>query len=559
MKRVNITIIIFILFSFHSGFSQHKEISKAENVLKERGEVYFRFILPEHVGIENFQYLSIDKLTGDTVFAYANQKMFRRFVSNPADFEVLTAPGMQNKGAINKTTNGEWSAYPSFPEYVNYMKEFAATYPDICLLDTIGFSEQNRPLLVVKISDNVNAQEAEPEFFYSSTMHGDETAGYVFMLRLIDTLLSGYSNNAFITDLVNNTQIWINPLANPDGTYFGGENTITTPKRYNINDVDLNRNFPNPLAGEHPDDEQWQDETIAMMNFMDRHMFSMSANLHGGIEVINYPWDTWEDRHSDDQWFIEVSRRYVDTVHKYSHSGYMDDLKNGITHGYDWYIALGTRQDYITYYLQGREITFELSNVKFLPESSLDLYWEYNYRSLLHYVNECNFGIQGVVTNAANGDPVKARINVQGANSQYSFVYSNDQTGFYARYLNNGTYTVVVDADGFDSKMIEGVAVHDLQRTPLNISLQPSTSLQNNWETKELSVYPNPAKKFVHVNLPNQIQNYYYEIIDANGRGYGVEQLAPNGRVNIKHLENGWYALIIYTMHKKEVVKFMKY
>ena len=35
--------------------------------------------------------------------------------------------------------------------------------------------------------------EAEPEVFYSSTMHGDETGGFILMLRLADYLLKNYT------------------------------------------------------------------------------------------------------------------------------------------------------------------------------------------------------------------------------------------------------------------------------------------------------------------------------------------------------------------------------
>jgi len=49
---------------------------------------------------------------------------------------------------------------------------------------------------------------------YTSSMHGDELTGYVLMLRLIDSLLSTYGTNPRVTNLVNNFEIWINPLAN---------------------------------------------------------------------------------------------------------------------------------------------------------------------------------------------------------------------------------------------------------------------------------------------------------------------------------------------------------
>src|ERR1039457_6372002 len=168
-------------------------------------------------------------------------------------------------------------------------------------------------------------------------MHGDEIGPYIFMLHLIDSLLSGYGQNSRITNLVNNHQIFINPLANPDGTYAGGDNTVYLATRYNGNGVDLNRNYPDPAAGLHPDGLAWQPETIAFMNFADNTHLVMSMNFHAGSEVFNYPWDTWQKNHADSTWWKFVAREYADTVHHYGPSGYFTELQNGITDGWAWY------------------------------------------------------------------------------------------------------------------------------------------------------------------------------------------------------------------------------
>ena len=77
--------------------------------------------------------------------------------------------------------------------------------------------------LTVKLSDSVNVNRAKPEYLYTSTMHGDETVGYILMLHLIRFLVKWLwiCSTGSPTSL-NNYQIYINPLANPDGTYAGG-------------------------------------------------------------------------------------------------------------------------------------------------------------------------------------------------------------------------------------------------------------------------------------------------------------------------------------------------
>mgnify|MGYP000532489335 CR=1 FL=1 len=87
------------------------------------------------------------------------------------------------------------------------------------------------------------------------TMHGDEPAGFVLMLRLIANLLEDWGTDPALTDLVNTTEIWVNPLANPDGTYFARDDTVAGAiRRYTTaagdnSGVDPNRNYPYEWGG----------------------------------------------------------------------------------------------------------------------------------------------------------------------------------------------------------------------------------------------------------------------------------------------------------------------
>jgi predicted deacylase len=163
---------------------------------------------------------------------------------------------------------------------------------------------------------------AEPRFMYTSTMHGDETTGFILSLRLIHYLLNNYGTVDAITYLLDNTEIWICPNENPDGTYRYDNSTLNGATRSNLNGFDLNRNYPNPVSNP----GNTQPETQAMMNFVDTMNFTMSANMHGGIELVNFPFDSWTstnpaNRHADHNWWYFVSREYADSAQYYSPSG----------------------------------------------------------------------------------------------------------------------------------------------------------------------------------------------------------------------------------------------
>ena len=281
-----------------------------------------------------------------------------------------------------------WDRYPTYSVYLQMMEKWATDFPQLCHIDTIGTSVKGRLILSLFIETPSTNNLYRPEFFYSSTIHGDEVTGFVMLLRLIDTLLNGYGNNPQYTNLLNRTRISINPLANPDGTYYLGDNTVQGSVRYNAHHVDLNRNYPNPFVSSKATIEP---ENEAMINYFDHHLFRLSANLHGGSEVMNYPWDSFtslQNPHPCADWWIDVCKRFVDTCRTYNNSHFRDVTSSGYIAGGDWYVIHGGRQDYFNYHNNCLELTMEVSTTKTLSSNRLPEYWNFLHHSLVNYIEE---------------------------------------------------------------------------------------------------------------------------------------------------------------------------
>lgn len=490
--------IAIVSVSILSAQNQSREhgINSANFYLESRGEVYFRINLKSKADIHNLtKIISIDKTDNNFVYAYANKKQFTNFSKLNLNYEVLPPPSSLKHHKMSKSLKAlyNWDVYPTYEQYINMMYEFESNYPTICKVYNIGTSVEGRALLFVKISDNTQIKESEPEFLYSSTMHGNETTGYILMLRYINYLLSNYDVAHRIKYLVDNIELWINPLANPDGTYSGGDSTVNGATRFNANNIDLNRDFPDPQDTLYPDSENLQPETVAMMNFMKERNFVLSANFHTASEVVNYPWDTWKKLHADDDWYKYISHQYADTVHAYSPAGYMNGFDEGITNGYDWYSINGGRQDYVNYYLHSREVTIELSNTNIPDGADLPAYWEYNYRSFVNYMEQCLYGINGIVIDSISGKPLPAKIKVLTHDFDSSFIYSDSINGNYHRLIYQGTYDLKFSAPGYYTKTIYGVQAINRQSTNLDVKLVPVI--------KYLNVYncPNPFKNSTNI------------------------------------------------------------
>ena len=466
--------------------------------------------------------------------------------SSKIDYKIIERA--DNKGvisALNMNQAMEWDTYPTYSQYDSIMQSFETLYPTLCHLDTIGTSVNGKLVLALKISDNAAIDEDEPEVFYSSTIHGDETGGFILMLRLADYLLKNYNLNSRVKNLVDNLEIWINPLANPDGTYRTG-NTISSPTRFNANGKDLNRNFPDPFQ---PLEVQ-QKENRDMITFMRKHKFVISANFHAGAEVVNYPWDRWLSKfHADDSWFNSISRAYADTVHVYSGPAYMNDQVNGVTRGAVWYIVYGGRQDFVTSELHGREVTIELDAQYITPAAQLTLLWQNNYRSLLGYLENALYGIHGLVINFTTSAPVSAKVFITGHDIDSSHVYSDTHTGSFVRMLSPGSWNLTFSAKGFNDTTINNVLVVSGQKTDLIVNMVPVTSQIDTTVPGSPSLYPNPAntelKALLHDNMIGMINVRIFNQLGKVMLDYNTEafQGVPL-TINVQGLSGGTYSVV---------------
>jgi hypothetical protein len=476
------------------------------------------------------------------------------FISQKYDYKIVerfSPKSLFSAGSLSQAL--QWESYPTYTQYDSIMKSFAALYPSLCRLDTIGRSVNGKLVLALKISANPGINEDEPRVFYTSSMHGDETGGYILMLHLADYLLKNYNTSGRVKNLVDNLEIWINPLANPDGTYGTG-NSITSPTRYNANGFDLNRNFPDPFT---PNTVK-QRETLDMISFLRKHKFSLSVNFHSGNEVVNYPWDRWLSRiHADNFWFNSISRAYADTAHVYGGPAYMNFQDDGVTRGALWYVVYGGRQDFVTWELQGREVTIELDNQYVTPPARLSLLWQSNWRSLLGYLENALYGIHGNVSDINTHKAVPARIYISGHDKDSSQVYADSITGSFVRLISPGSWNLYITSPGYQPLLINNVIVTDRQRTNLTAEMLPLVnSLKNSETDNAVKLYPNPAKNSINAILADFLTgDINIRIINQSGQILSDYNTATDSHdplvIDIKSFAAGTYTVIFSGMNQR--------
>ncbi len=563
-SKLKIQITLFVLLFASSIMQAQVNASRqADQYLSQKGEVTFSFKINDVSELETMtsemSILNYDPNTR-TVYAWANTEQFRRFQASNRTFQVNSEdneatgivmsnelPASQNRGPYPLTF--PLTAYPTYADYATQMQEFAINHPDICELVDIGGTTEgvaggNKRLLFLKLSDNIGTEEAEPKVMYTSSIHGDEITGYPLMLNLINYFITAYKNTGHsdhlrIKNLIDNSEVWINPMANPDGTYYNNatNTSVVNARRANANGLDLNRNYPDNVYGPHSNGHTaYELETQHFMNLAANTHFVLSANFHGGVEVVNYPWDNTNDRHPDDDWFMQISREYADNAQANSPNGYMDDLNNGITHGADWYLVYGGRQDYMNFTHQCKETTMELSNTKLIPSNQLVSHWNYNREALIEYLIQGTYGFQGKVKDAVSGDPIEATIKLVGHDAVGSHTVSNLPHGDFYRPVFAGTYNILIEAPCYQPVTLtnetianyQTIALADVLLTPLtataptslNTSGTDASSTNASWTAATADSFD---LRYREVGTPT-----WTDILGITSNPYQITGLSPN-------------------------------
>lgn len=354
--------------------------------------------------------------------------------------EYLKSIGLDAIDTLKLRDEKDFADYPTHDQMTKRLKSIVVKYPKIAKMFSIGKTVKGRDLWFIKISSDVNVDAVKPEFKYISSMHGDEIVGRELMVDLIDDLLKDYGKDTRITNLIDNTEIYIMPSMNPDGSM--------RRVRYNSNRVDLNRNFPKWTRDEPNNPAGREVETKAIMDFQASRKFALSANFHGGAVVANYPWDSSYERHPFDGLLQDISLEYANLNPEMRNSREFD---RGITNGADWYVLHGGMQDWSYVWYGDLQITVELSDAKWPSYSQIPSFYRSNKDSLIKYIELIHQGA-GV---EFSDKSASGSVNIVDANGRDLGTYGFSNGEFY-KVLEPGVYTYnIVSGNSRNSITVE--------------------------------------------------------------------------------------------------------
>ncbi|MFZ0876410.1 MAG: M14 family metallopeptidase, partial [Pseudonocardiaceae bacterium] len=144
-----------------------------------------------------------------------------------------------------------YQGYHTYNQLTAELNSLAAAHPNQVAVSSYGKSVQGRSLLLVKISDDVHTDKHEPEVLFSCAQHAREHITVEMCLHIVRRLAQGYGTDPAITRLLKSREVWVMPMANPDGAEYDistglfsmwRKNRQPTPENSHVG-TDLNRNW----------------------------------------------------------------------------------------------------------------------------------------------------------------------------------------------------------------------------------------------------------------------------------------------------------------------------
>ncbi|WP_405801157.1 M14 family metallopeptidase [Streptomyces sp. NBC_01506] len=170
--------------------------------------------------------VSVDEADAGSTVVSATDSQAERLRAQGYRLDVLPAPPARTNGKAVQPFDfpSADARYHNYAEMNAEIDQRIAARPNLISKRVIGKSYEGRDIVAVKISDNVTADENEPEVLFTHHQHAREHLTVEMALYLIRELGDSYGTDSRVTNAVNNREIWIVPDVNPDG----GEYDIAT-------------------------------------------------------------------------------------------------------------------------------------------------------------------------------------------------------------------------------------------------------------------------------------------------------------------------------------------
>ena len=107
--------------------------------------------------------------------------------------------------------------YSSYDECVDFFKQAQISNPDLFKVESIGKTWEDRDIIAVSITKNIDTHLEKPALFYTGTIHAREWIGIELSLSFAKYILDHIDYDPQLNAILDRATLYMVPCANPDG------------------------------------------------------------------------------------------------------------------------------------------------------------------------------------------------------------------------------------------------------------------------------------------------------------------------------------------------------
>lgn len=337
-----------------------------------------------------------------------------------------------DENVLTDKDNHERVTFYTFEAVRTQLIEWATVYPDLMILDTLGYSQNGEPIWVFNITGTADTV-AKQRVYANGATHGNENIGTEIVMWMAEDLLTNYASDSKIKALVDRTHFTIHPIVNPDG-FIKRRRTLE------------NGDDPNRCGGiqlgvkgasypyEHPELKVYRD-------VLSQGPVHLGLDYHCGMISMLIPYFASKiSLNLDLSEYDQVKQLYPPTYdsQRLNHFETIQRPAAGLTNN-----APATKYGTIS-------LMPEVCNHN-PSASTIEKIATHNYGRVKDVLSDMQKGIKGIVTDSETNEPLYARVSING---KYAATYSHHKSGGYFKYIcrPTGEYEVTAYANGYKSE-----------------------------------------------------------------------------------------------------------
>jgi len=430
------------------------------------GKVLVRVELRDYKGgLKSFQAKALDVAGVDI------ERKTVDLIVSPGELEWLRQSGFGPVTVtVDRFSSGPDTRYHNPEKVESALKQFAALYPELAQVKSIGKSLQGRDIWAIRMTRNVKVEDpSKPHVFFNAMHHAREVMTSEVALDIIETLLGQYGKDPKITHWLDTYVVDVVPMFNVDGNNLvWSQDSMWRKNARGGYGVDINRNYPyawnscNGSSGSryaqdyHGESAASEPETRVMMDFVRSVRPVMSISYHSYSEIVIYPYGCEGQRTETKAVVEKIGKELASKLKKddgrgtYT-AGTAPELLYSVDGGdIDWLYAVGQVIPFV--------IEVNASSQGFQPSYSRwrDKTVSGQREGWMYLLSRMDgASLYGQIQDESGAVARDAKIVIRDSQGTFTQTVTVNPTGHFNVILNSGTYQIKVQASGYAAETRE--------------------------------------------------------------------------------------------------------